>query len=352
MAGSDVAYLFLGPLSETATGRAEDEAAFLDALGGHAPSIEPDPPDGCWLALRAGRRAPPPAALGAALLATAAEWGYPAARLGVAPTPGVARLAARHGRTNPTVLDHAGVAAFLGPLPLDRLALDEPTLARLALVGLRTLGAVAALPRGSLGDYLGAAGPALEALARGEDDRPLVPLRPPLVLAARRDLDFALDDRRQLAALVGRLLAPLLAQLRRQGLGATRVTLTLTAGARRAARVAVPLAAPTSDPAAVLGPLLAALPDHGAGGEGEAQGVTGVRVALTAPRPLAGRQASLFDVPQGRRGRLRLGMLEARRRTASTLGYLRPVEPAHPLPERRYRLDAGAVPGDERPGGA
>ena len=54
-------------------------------------------------------------------------------------------------------------------------------------------------------------------------------------------------------------------------------------------------------------------------------------------------------MPQGQRGRLHLGLREARRRSAARLGYLRPVDPAHPLPERRYALDEAAVPGNERP---
>jgi len=137
-----------------------------------------------------------------AVLTTAHEWGHAASRLGVAPTPGVARLAAQRGSRELTLLIEDGTAtAFLRPLGLGAVGLDAATADRLALVGLRTLGDVAALPRGALGDHLGPGGPALEALARGEDDRPLVPTHPPLVLTARRELDWALDDRAQLTRL-------------------------------------------------------------------------------------------------------------------------------------------------------
>ncbi len=54
------------------------------------------------------------------------------------------------------------------------------------------------------------------------------PARPPLVLAATRALDWPLGERAALAAGRGRLLDPLLAELRRRGLGAT----TGDAGAR------------------------------------------------------------------------------------------------------------------------
>ena len=74
-----------------------------------------------------------------------------------------------------------------------------------------------------------------------------------------------------------------------------------------------------------------------------------VAVTLTAPRPLASVQASFFDVPQGRRGLLALGVAEARRRGAGTVGYFQPVDPACARPGWRYELIEGPVPADDRP---
>ncbi|HET8628631.1 MAG TPA: hypothetical protein VFL91_14510 [Thermomicrobiales bacterium] len=336
-------------------GRGPGVAALLDALGVHSPTLEPDPPAGCWLDLRGGRRGPPPAARAAAVLATARAWGHAGARLGVAPTPGVARLAAAHGAANPAVLLAGDVAAFLAPLPVMATGLDGEFAARLALVGLRTLGDLAALPRGALGDYLGAPAAGLEAVARGEDGRPLRPWRPPLALTARRELDFALDDRGALAALLGRLLAPPLAELRRRGLGATRATLTLERGTGRPLTAEMALATPATTPAALLAPLLAALPAAaGDGSEDDADeagaGVTAVALALAAPRVPQARQASFFDVPTGREARLRAGVGEARRRAAGRLGRYRLADPAHPLPECRYAF--ADVAGDGEGGSA
>ncbi len=322
-------------------------AAFLDALGAHSPAVEPDPPVGCWLDLRAGRRAPALAARAAAILTTARNWGYPSARLGVAPTPGVARLAAWRGPGDTMLLlRSADVGTFLAPLALDGVGLGPDQVAILALVGLRTLGDVATLRRGALGDYLGPAGPALVALARGEDGRPLIPSRPPLVLTARRELDWALDDRAQLARRLDALLAPLLARLRRQGLGVTRATLALGGGRGKPGRYTLTLAHPATAAGPVCAGLLALLPEAGAAEADEAAGITAVSVELVAPRPLLGRQASFFDVPQGRAGLLHAGLREARRRGDAALGHLRPVDPAHPLPERRYTLAALALDDD------
>lgn len=352
-----VGYLLPGPPGPAA-GDADDAAGLValhDALGRHTPTLEPDPPCGCWLDLRAmGRRAAPIASRAAAFLATAREWGYPDARLGVAPTPGVARLAARHGPANPAILAGPAVAAFLTPLPLAALGLDEAVERRLALVGLHTLGALAALPRGDLGDYLGAAALPLEALARGEDGRPLRPARPPLVLEARRAPDHALADRARLDALAGRLLAPLAAELARRGLGATRARLRLELERGRPLVVEVALPTPTTDPRAILRALAAALPPlAGAGGDGDdgPDGVAAVAITLSAPRPPVGRQASFFDLPTGRRGLLRAGLREAGRRGDGRIGRLQPVDPTHPLPERRYAL-LPALPPEDEPGGA
>lgn len=346
-----VGYLLLAPPDADDGGDA-DWPALLDALGRHSPTVEAHPPHGCWLDLRAGGKRPPaPAEQGTAILATARELGYRDGRLGIAPTPGVARLAAIHGAANRAVLAPAAVAAFLAPLPVAALGLDEDLVLRLAQVGLDTLGRVAALPRGSLGDYLSAAALAIEALARGEDDRPLVPARPPLVVEARRALDFALTDRAQLDALIVRLLARPLADLARRGLGATRVRLTLGRERGKALAVAVPLLTPTTDPRAVLGPLRAALPRFEDGADDEATepcGVTAVAVALIAPRPLVARQLSIFDVPTGREAKLQLGVRAARRRGGGRLGHWESADPTHPLPERRYAFVEDDAP-DEGP---
>lgn len=333
-----VGYLLHAPLAPG------ERARLADALARHTPALEPDPPEGCWLDLRGGRLAE----TSAAILATAQEWGCRDARLGVAPTPGVARLAARLGSAPLAILTPEGVPGFLRPLPVEAVGLADDTADRLRLVGLHTLGAIAALPRGSLGDYLGPEGVALDLLARGADDRPLVPRRPPLVLRARRDLDWPLIDAQGLAALVARLAAPHLDALARQGLGVTRATLRLRVGAG-GARLVARLPQPTT----LVAPLVAALLTDAervlarvaAGDDGGATGITAVALTLTAPRPLPVRQASFFDVPQGQRGKLLRGVAEARRRSDGSLGYLRPADLAHPLPERRYALDAASLGG-------
>lgn len=338
-----VGYLLPGTLAS------DLRTTLADALDRHVRTLEPDPPAGYWLDLRGGRLAE----TCATLLATAEEWGCREARLGVAPTPGAARLAARLGAAPLTILAPEDVPAFLAPLPVEALGLAEEITDQLRLVGLGTLGAVAALPAGHLGDYLGPEGVALELLARGADDRPLVPRRQPLKLRVGRDLDWPLTDRAALAALVGRLAAPPLAQLAQQGLGVTLATLRLRIGASNA-RLLARFPQPTTGVAPLVEALLT---DAGrvipCGTESEGDeggtGITAVLLTLTAPRPLIVRQRSFFDVPQGQRGRLALGVAEIRRRSDATIGYLRPVNPAHPLPDQQYTLAAIDLAGEEGP---
>lgn len=337
-----------------------DLARCCDLLAERAPLVEPDAGapgsagSGAWFALRDGKRAPAPATTGAALLAVLERHGFPGARVAFAPTPGVARLAARVATAPLTILTPDGVPGFLAPLPIEVLGLDADAADRLRLVGLHTLGALVALPRGALGDYLGPLGAAVEALARGEDGRPLLPRRPALVLRARRDLDWPLVDRAALAALLGRLVAVPLSQFAHQGLGVTRVVLRLTVGARTlraVARLPIPtiaapvvLAALLASADDMLGSSLAARDGRDETDLDDAPGITAVALALTAPRPLPVKQASFFDVPQGRLALLHSGLAEARRRGDGMVGYLRPVDPAHPRPDRRYALDPEVPP--------
>jgi hypothetical protein len=337
-----VGYLLHGPLPPA------DLAALHDALGQHTPTLEPDPPDGCWLDLRGGRRAPSPARRGEQILASAEAWGDPPPPRRVAPTPGVARLAAQVGPHRLSLLDRGSALAFLAAVPLGATGVGAEIVDRLAVLGLHTLGAIAALERGRLGDYLGSLGPALEALARAEDDRPLVPARPPLILTARRDLDYALDDHAALASLVTHLLTPLLTDLRQKALGVTRAELHLLTGTARAIVTTVRLRVPTIDPGEVLRPLLAALPAGEDGDEETSDGVTTVLVTLIAPRPLVSVQASIFDVPQGRRGLLAQGVAEARRRGDGTLGYFQPADVASPHRAQRYTLVEEVVSSADR----
>ncbi len=94
-------------------------------------------------------------------------------RLGLAANPFVARAAAlvRDG----TSLDDDTAAAFLAPLPLETLELGADAIERLAILGIRTLGELAALPHGPFVRRFGTEAAVWHDRAHGIDPRPLRP---------------------------------------------------------------------------------------------------------------------------------------------------------------------------------
>ncbi len=129
------------------------DEAFLDLTG--------DPRPGAEVAARLKRRIKD-------------ETGLPCT-LGVAGNKLVAKIATNVGKPDGLVVVPPGEeAAFLAPLPLTLLFGAGPkTRARLAELGLRTIGDVAAWPADDLARRFGAHGAALARHARGLDDRPV-----------------------------------------------------------------------------------------------------------------------------------------------------------------------------------
>lgn len=147
--------------------------------------------------------------------------------VGVADGPFAARLAARGadtGSTGPRVVPPGESAAFLAPLPV--AALERPDLVDvLERLGLRTLGAVAALSVADLVARFGLEGQGAHRLAAGLDERPPDARRPPPDLAVHAELDPP-AERVDTAAFVGKALADELhARLAAEGLACTRVAI-------------------------------------------------------------------------------------------------------------------------------
>ena len=157
--------------------------------------------------------------------------------VGVADGPFAARLAARHAggiaggvghsaddRPGPLVVAPGESAAFLAPLPV--AALERPDLVDvLERLGLRTLGAVAALPAADLVARFGLEGQGAHRLAAGLDERPPDARHPPPDLAVQAELDPP-AERVDTAAFVGKALADELhARLAAKGLACTRLAI-------------------------------------------------------------------------------------------------------------------------------
>jgi protein ImuB len=214
------------------------------------------------------------------------------AHIAIAGTRTAARLLA-HARAGLTVIDPGTEATTLAPLPLavlDSLVAGSPSplrgfseaapraaarfyrtspmqelvrparrsrkpatpiADRLRLFrqwGLRTLGDLAALPPSELAARLGADGPALQALARGVDPAPLMPLIEDERFEASLELEWPIDGLEPLSFVLGRLCEPVCEQLDKRGRAAAELHLHLTLVTRAVWVRKLDLPAPMKDP--------------------------------------------------------------------------------------------------------
>lgn len=137
-----------------------------------------------------------------------------------------------------TVVPAGDEAAALAAVPLDILVPIEPCVwparreASMRLTtfkqwGLRTLGDLAALPSADLSARLGRHALVWQALARGEDVRPLVPTAPEERFDAALDLEWPIDGLEPLSFVLTRLLEPLSTRLERRDRGAASLHVLL-----------------------------------------------------------------------------------------------------------------------------
>lgn len=150
------------------------------------------------------------------------------ASVGLAPSKSVAKLASEAAKPDGLLVVTPGdVRAFLDPLPVTALGGVGPaTAARLASHGIRTVAELAAMDDDDAVRLLGSAhGQGLLALARGEDDRRVEPLRETKSVSAEETFDDDLRDPGRMAAEVALLAAKVAGRLRKEGLAGRTVTL-------------------------------------------------------------------------------------------------------------------------------
>ncbi|MFB3738712.1 MAG: DNA polymerase IV [Candidatus Velamenicoccus archaeovorus] len=140
--------------------------------------------------------------------------------VGVAPNKLVAKLASRTAKPDGLVVVRAGeVAAFLEPLPARALwGIGEKTMETLSRLGVRTVGDLGRIPPAVLGRLLGDQHAAdLLALARGIDEREVVPYEPPKSISHEETFDVDLDDEGDLLREALALCHEVAARLREDG---------------------------------------------------------------------------------------------------------------------------------------
>src|SRR5262249_55232148 len=101
------------------------------------------------------------------------------ASVGAAPNKFLAKLASDHGKPDGlVVVTPVSVSEFLAPLPVGRIwGVGKRAESRLHGLGIRTIGQLAAIPEALLADHFGEMGRHIWQLARGQDERRVVPDR-------------------------------------------------------------------------------------------------------------------------------------------------------------------------------
>jgi len=158
-----------------------------------------------------------------------------------------AALAAR-GFPGTTVIQPGNEAHILASLPLAVLELKPEQEETFLSWGIKTLGALAALPQKELIARIGQTGYRLQTLARGEYQHLLVPAEPPVdsVLSESTELEHPVDLLEPLLFLLSRMLEQILARATEHALAVacveTRLVLEGTSGKehRRVVRPALP----------------------------------------------------------------------------------------------------------------
>ena len=151
------------------------------------------------------------------------------ASVGVAPNKFLAKLASDHGKPNGLVVVEAGrVRQFLRPLPVGRIwGVGAKAEKRLNDLGIRTIGQLEVMPEQLLLDHFGESGRHLSQLARGIDDRLVVPDERAKSLSTETTFPCDISEREVLRSWLLELTEQVAFRLRSQGLRARIVELKL-----------------------------------------------------------------------------------------------------------------------------
>ena len=162
----------------------------------------------------------------------------------VASNPDAAFHAAR-GFAGISIVPEGDEAKFLAYLPVGLLSPSEETAETLARWGIRTFRDLAALPDLGVAARLGEEGVRLQKLARGEGDRPLVPVEAPVRFEEEMELEYPVELAEPLLFVLGRLLGDICGQLEERALAAIGLRLRLqlenAGNHERAIRLPVPM---------------------------------------------------------------------------------------------------------------
>lgn len=260
---------------------------------------------------------------------------------GLAPAVGLAKgkfpahVAASSVKPNrASIVSPGQEAIFLAPRAVTLLPLDQELAYRFHLLGLRTLGQLAALPAGAMLAQFGVQGRWLHQLARGYDDRPVKPQPLPTTEQITRRFDDAIGNRLILNAQCQILAAELAQRLQIQRQAGRELRLTLRLENETTWTRVRLLRQPTGQ-AGRLSESLTLLLDQAR----ISCGVVGIAISLSELSPMSGEQLELFTL--GGEQERRLG--EVLPHLAARYGEQRFYQalitsPLASLPEARFQL--------------
>jgi nucleotidyltransferase/DNA polymerase involved in DNA repair len=204
------------------------------------------------------------------------------------------------------------------------------------------MGQLADLPRSAVGSQFGTIGERLQALARGEDRRPLTPRRRPERLERHVTFDPPLEGIGTAGLTLRRLAADLCDLLHGRGLAPGRATLELVLEDALALRVAQPFPQPALEPDWIARLLLSRIEAAArlrASSDAEEPRIVSVRLALDRLCDPTSQQLPAFEARAGRWEELRWSLERMRHRFGKGRLWRAVAErPTAALAEQRSRL--------------
>ena len=226
-------------------------------------------------------------------------------------------------------------------MPIGLLPAEPAVKDRFSLFGLTTMGQLAGLPRSAVAAQFGEVGERLQALARGEDPRPLVPRRRPERLATTARFEPPAEGVTEITLALRRAATALTDRLAGRHLAPGRAVLTLDRESAPPLTVQLALPEPSTDPDWITRLLLARLEAQLRGSAGEEEEVRITSLALTLDRLTnpAARQLPAFEPQAGRWEELRWSVERIGARFGDGRLWRAVVDrPTAALPERQARL--------------
>lgn len=178
-------------------------------------------------------------------------FGYSAAAA-IAPTPGAAWALARYAKNGPIAGSLAELPRRLASLPVAALRLPAECVARLAQVGLRTIGNLLALPRAPLAKRFGAQAGLRLAQALGQTAEAIAPRHAPAPYRLRLDWMEPLRRTEDLTAAAEHLLGQLCKRLEEEERGVRHLIVTCHGTDGHTHRAELRTSAPSRRPSRLL----------------------------------------------------------------------------------------------------